>query len=178
MQASKKNLQKLIFSPEFMDGVSRAIEKAVAEADAAGLPPAYEPAFSKLREFRGYQKKSREELIGLRCDARARELQKDHATLEFHRKVFDLLEEGSQPAGFITRKAREMIQMWESKGLNSKYGPQWKQLLDESPATARRFILSTDKDVVSIRFHSSSPFLHIAAYSEDEWELGKVFLIE
>ncbi|WP_322402908.1 hypothetical protein [Massilia luteola] len=129
MEAPKKNLQKLIFSSEFMDGVSRAIEKAVAEADAAGLPPAYEPAFSKLKEFRGYQKKSREELIELRRQARARELKKDHATLEFHRKVFDLLEEGGQPAGFITRKAREMIQMWESKGLNSKYGPQWKQLL-------------------------------------------------
>ncbi len=88
MEVPKKNMQKLIFSDEFMEGVGKAIEDAVAESDAAGLPPAYEPAFTKLREFRVDQKKSRDELIELRREARAEKAKKDHATLEFHRKVF------------------------------------------------------------------------------------------
>jgi len=178
MESPKKNLQNLIFSPEFMEAVSRAIENAVAESDAAGLPPAYEPAFTKLKEFRDDQKKSREELIELCRYALPERKKKDHVTLEFHLKVFDLLEEGGQPAVFIMRKAREMIQIWESKGLNSKYGPKWKQLLDESPASARDFILSVDQDIVPVGFQSSSPFVHIAVYPGDEWEEGESVLSE
>lgn len=176
METPKKNPKNLIFSPKFMEGVDKAINDAVARADAVGLPPAYEPAFSKLKEFRAEQKKSREELLELRRQARAEKAQKDHATLEFHRKVFNLLEEGGQPAGFIMRKAREMMEMWKSKGLNSMYGPIWKQLLDGSPAAARDFILSDSESGWPLGLRSSSPFLHIAAYSDDEWDQGKNML--
>lgn len=175
MEAPKKNLQNLIFSPEFMEATSRAIEKAVAESDAAGLPPAYEPAFTKLREFRADQKKSREELIEMRRQGLTEKALKDPATLEFHRKVFDLLEEGGQPAGFIMRKARDMIQRWESNGVNSKYGPMWKQLLEKSPPEARDFVLSTDEDMRLLGLRSSSPFTHIAIYPEDEWGREIIF---
>lgn len=178
MEVPKKKMQKLIFSDEFMQGVGKAIENAVAESDAAGLAPAYEPAFTKLREFRVDQKKSRDELIELRREARAEKAKKDHATLEFHRKVFDLLEEGGQPADFIMRKAQEMIELWENRGLNGMYGPMWRQLLNGSPMAARNFILSDDNSGWPLGLRSSSPFTHIAAYPDDEWGQAKAMLNE
>lgn len=56
-----KDVQSLIFSPEFERGIHEAIARAVAEADAAGLRPAYEPAFSQLRTLEDMAKRSREE---------------------------------------------------------------------------------------------------------------------
>jgi len=44
-----KALEELILGPEFRDGVRHAVGAAVARADAAGLPPAYEPQFSMER---------------------------------------------------------------------------------------------------------------------------------
>jgi hypothetical protein len=176
METPKKNPKNLIFSPKFMEGMEKAVNDAVTQADAAGHPPTYEPAFSKLKEFRAKQKKSREEMLELRRQALADKPQKDHATFEFHRKVFDLLEEGDQPAAFIMRKAREVIQMWESKGLNPKYGPIWRQLLDESPTTARDFIVSDSKSEWPRELRLSSPFAHIAAHSDDEWNYGEELL--
>lgn len=173
----KKDLHDLLFDAKFLDGASKAIELAVARADAAGLPPAYEPARTKLQEFRIAQKSSREELLELRRCARAEKAENDKATLEFHRKVFDLLNEGGQPAKFLLFKAREMIALWEAKGLNSMYGPLWKQLLDGSLAAARKLVLSESKTGWPLGLRSCSPFSHIASYPADEWPDGKNLLI-
>ena len=172
MEESKRSLQNFIFSDEFMEGIDKAIKEAVDKAEASGLPPAYEPAFSKLKEFRSEQKKSREELVELRRNPGAENTDRDQATIEFHHKVFELLEEGGQPAGFIMRKAREITEMWEHRGLNNVYGPMWKQLLEETPTTARDFVLSNSPDRSSLGLRVSSPFTHIAVYPGDEWEQG------
>lgn len=173
-----KSLQAFIFSTEFEDGINRAVREAVEQSDAAGLAPAYEPAFSKLKEFRSEQKKSRDALLELCRQGLAEKAGRDQATLEFHGKVFDLLEEGGQPAGFIMRKAREIIEMWESKGLNNKYGPMWKQLLDGSPTAARDFILSDNASGWPLNLRSGSPFTHLAVYPEDRWDAGASLLAD
>lgn len=41
-----KTTEELMFGAENNERVTRAVEEAVARADAAGLPPAYEPYFS------------------------------------------------------------------------------------------------------------------------------------
>lgn len=64
--AKSKDLQSFIFSPEFMQGVDKAIARAVAESDAAGLRPAYEPAFSQLRVLEKIAKQSLEEKLDVR----------------------------------------------------------------------------------------------------------------
>lgn len=176
MEPPKKDLHDLLFDAKFLDGASKAIELAVARADAAGLPPAYEPARTKLLEFRVAQKSSREELLELRRLARAEKAENDKATLEFHRKVFDLLDEGGQPAKFLILKAREMIALWEAKGMNCMYGPMWKQLFDGSPAEARNFVLSDSETGWPLGLRSCSPFSHIASYPDDEWCEGENLL--
>jgi hypothetical protein len=45
-----KTLQDLILGPEFQAGVAAAVAEAVRQADAAGLPKAYETDFSQRRE--------------------------------------------------------------------------------------------------------------------------------
>lgn len=64
--AKSKDLQSFIFSPEFMQGVDKAIAGAVAESDAAGLRPAYEPPFSQLRALEKMAKQSLEEKLEVR----------------------------------------------------------------------------------------------------------------
>ena len=174
---AKKSLQAFIFSPEFEEGIDKAIREAVEQSEAAGLPPAYEPAFSKLKEFRVAQKNAREELLELCREEPTSKAEKDGASLEFHRMVFDLLEEGGQPARFILHKAREMTKVWESKGLNSKYGPMWKQLLDGSPTVARRSILSDEASGWPRDLRSCSPFTHLVVYPEDRWDGGVSLLV-
>jgi hypothetical protein len=44
-----KTTEELMFGDENNDRVRQAIDAAVARADAAGLPPAYEPYFSMSR---------------------------------------------------------------------------------------------------------------------------------
>lgn len=44
-----KSREELILGPEYQDGVRHAMGDAVARAEAAGLPPAYEPQFSMER---------------------------------------------------------------------------------------------------------------------------------
>jgi len=168
----EKAFEDFLLNPESRKRVHKTVREAVNRADAAGLPPAYEPAFSKLKEFRAEQKKSREELLELRRQARIEKANKDQVNLEFHRKVFDLLEEGGQAAGFIMRKALEMIEMWDQKGLNSMYSPMWKQLLDGSPAAARDFVLSDAANGWPLGLRSSSPFTHLIAFPGDEWDGG------
>jgi hypothetical protein len=41
-----KSTEELMFGAESNERVTRAVEEAIAHADAAGLPPAYEPYFS------------------------------------------------------------------------------------------------------------------------------------
>jgi len=55
-----------IFRPEFLEGVDNAIRRAVDQADAAGLRPAYEPAFSQLRTLEEMAKRSLEEKLDVR----------------------------------------------------------------------------------------------------------------
>lgn len=55
--------EPFIFRPEFLEGVGTAIRRAVEESDAAGLRPAYEPAFSQLRTLEGMAKRSLEEKL-------------------------------------------------------------------------------------------------------------------
>ena len=164
------SLDNLILGPDSRGRIGKSVKESVSLADAAGLPPAYEPAFSRLNTFRDEQSKSRDELLRLRREARAEKAERDNATLEFHRKVFDLLAEGGQPAHFIMRKAIEMIQLWEDKGLNGMYSPIWKQLLEGSQGSARDFILSDNESGWPLALRSASPFTHIGANPEDEWD--------
>lgn len=170
MEKRHCSLENLLLGSDSLDRISKSVKESVSLADAAGLPPAYEPAFSKLNAFRDEQSKSRDELLRLRREARAEKAERDNATLEFHRKVFDLLAEDGQPAYFIMRKAMEMIQLWENKGLNGMYSPIWKQLLEGSPVSARDFILSDNESGWPLALRSASPFTHIVAYPEDEWD--------
>lgn len=173
MESQKRDLEDLMFGAEFTDGVRQAIEEAVAKADAMGLVPAYKPAISKLDECRGTHKESREELLELRRQARIEKEERDRKNFAFHRKVFELLDEGGQPADFIMRKANEMIQLWEHWGLNTTYGPMWKQLLDGEPTAARTFILSDNSGGWALALRSCSPFAHLASYADDDWVQGK-----
>lgn len=176
MESPKRDLEVLMFGAEFTDGVRQAVKEAVAKADAAGLVPAYRPAISKFDECRGTHKESREELLELRRQARAEKEERDRKNLVFHRKVFELLDEGGQPAEFIMHKANEMIQLWEHTGLNTTYGPMWKQLLDGEPTAARTFILSDNCGGWALALRSCSPFAHLAAYADDDWVQGKNLL--
>ncbi|GAB3441679.1 antitoxin VbhA family protein [Massilia solisilvae] len=44
-----KAVEELILGAGFQEGARQAVDEAVARADSAGLPPAYEPQFSMER---------------------------------------------------------------------------------------------------------------------------------
>jgi len=48
-----KLLQSIIFEAEFQAAAIEAVAEAVRQADAAGLPKAYEPDFSLNRQLEG-----------------------------------------------------------------------------------------------------------------------------
>jgi len=156
-----KSLESLIFSAEFEQGVQEAVRKAVAEADAAGLRPAYEPAFSRLRELERKGKLAQEEVLEARRLARAEKAQRDQANLEFHQAVVELLYQPGQPGAWIKRKALETVQKWEDGQLcNPRYIVAWRQWLDMPYEYAKAAILREDDVGLSMRCNSPFFFLH------------------
>lgn len=140
---AQKSLRSFIFSPEFEEGVSRAIEKAVAESDAAGLQPAYEPAFSQLRTL--------ERMAG----------SKNGLDLEFHRAVAELLYQPEQPGNWLKRQAFRLLQSWEdSKSCDSSYIVRWREWLDLPSELGKAEILREDDLGTSMR--RNSPFIFLA----------------
>lgn len=69
MESDKRG--PFIFRPEFLEGVDNAVRRAVEQADAAGLRPAYEPAFSQLRTLEEMARRSLEEKLDVRRQMRA-----------------------------------------------------------------------------------------------------------
>lgn len=138
-----KNLQPFIFSPDFHEGVSRAIRKAVAESDAAGLRPAYEPAFSQLRTL--------ERMAG----------SKTGLDLEFHRAVAELLSQPGQPGTWLKRQAFTLLQSWEdNRACDSSYIVRWREWLDLPAELGKAKILLEDDLGTSMR--RNSPFIFLA----------------
>lgn len=45
-----KSLQDLIFGEKFQQGATKAVQEAVAKANAAGLPKAYLDSFDQVRQ--------------------------------------------------------------------------------------------------------------------------------
>lgn len=71
-----KTLEEQLLGTESQAAVSRAVEAAVARADAAGLPPAYEPHFSMQRRREMVdQVNANQRLEGYEPDEQLRQLQ-------------------------------------------------------------------------------------------------------
>ncbi len=149
-----KTTEELILGSENKEMVKRAIETAVARADAAGLVPAFEPYVSLSKHL------SKEEILELRRQARAEKAAKDQEDLEFHREVVELLFAAGQVNEDIKRQALEAIQLWEDRQTcNPRYWSTWREWLAMPPDFARRAILNETDLGVSMRCNSPFGFL-------------------
>ncbi len=157
----KKSFESLIFGAELEQGVREAVRKAVAEANAAGLRPAYEPAFSRLRELERKGKLAQVEVLEACRVSRGEKAQRDQANLEFHRAVVELLYQPGQPGVWIKLKALETVQKWADGQLcNPQYIAAWRQWLDMPYEYAKAAILREDDIGLSMRCNSPFFFLH------------------
>jgi hypothetical protein len=140
---TKQSLQDLIFSNESKEGISEAIRQAIAEANAAGLRPAYEPAFSQLRTL----EKMADEKGGL--------------DLEFHRAVVEVLYTPAQPGTWLRQKALNLLQRWEINNLcDLSYTAKWREWLSLPAELGMTAMLSEDDFGTSMR--CNSPFMFLA----------------
>jgi|GEM_PF-2841028 len=180
-----KHLQSIIFSPEFMAGISKGVSEAVAESEAAGLRPSYEPARSQLQalhdlleanriadagglkqamptaeEWSNRGNLSREQKPELHRKAVAERREQDRRYLEFHCAVAELLYQPGQPGAWIKQEALKRIALWEEQGLCASYAWKWRECLAQPEEYGRRSMLREDEPGVAMR--CNSPFTSIA----------------
>jgi hypothetical protein len=136
-----KTLEELMFGAENEALVAKAVQDAVARADAAGLMPAFEPYTS----------------LELRRQARVEKAGRDQEDLEFHRKVVDLLYANGNVNQDIKRQALKAIQLWQDRQTCiPRYSFTWKEWLDMPPEFAKRAIL--DETDLGLSMRCNSPF--------------------
>lgn len=128
----EKTLEEMILGPESRAAVSAAVKKAAERA----------------------------QLLELRRQALAEKAGRDLETLEFHRRVVELLYAGGRVNQDIKRQALEMVKKWEDGQLCIPwYSFTWREWLDLPPDFGRRAILDETDLGLSMRCNSPFSFL-------------------
>lgn len=169
-----KTTEELMFGAESQARVAKAVQDAVARADAAGLPPAFQPYTTlakvlpravilaiRRQELANRaavrQAAERAQILELRRQARAEKAGRDLEDLEFHRAVVELLYAGGQVNKDIKRQALEAVQLWEDRQTCSpRYSFTWREWLDMPPEFGRRAIL--DETDLGLSMRCNTPF--------------------
>ncbi len=148
-----KSLEELILGAESQAAASAAVRRAVEQADAAGLPPAY---LTESGEFAWLEKDSAK-LLELRRAARQEKHQQDEERRERHRQILKLLD---GPQGeWIRQKAHEQIDKWERNSIcHPRYVVMWREWLAMPASCLEAAVLREDDLGVSMR--QNSPFGH------------------
>ncbi|BDT57042.1 hypothetical protein MasN3_05360 [Massilia varians] len=180
-----KDLQSIIFSAELMAGISKGVNQAVAESDAAGLRPAYAPARCQLQalhdlleanraadlaglervlpsaeEWNNRDNLTREQKLEHRRKVLAEKKEQERRQLAFHCAVADLLYQSGQPGTWIKREALKQIELWEKRNLCANYAWKWRECLAQPEEFGRAIMLQEDDRGVAMR--CNSPFTAIA----------------
>lgn len=135
---------------------SKAVQGAVAHADAAGLVPAFQPYIALGKHL------SKEELFALRRAERTKETEKDRKSLEFHQKALDLMFAGGQLDQDMKRQALERLQLFTDGQLgHPSYIAVWRELLEMHPDYMRAYVLAETEHGHRLRKDTPLDFLKL-----------------
>lgn len=149
-----KTLEELILGTESQAAVTKAVQDAVARADAAGLPPAYEPDFS----LQGLPPDP--EKVARHRAAVAEEKAKDRRQLEFHQKALELMCAGGQIDLDMKRQALERLQLYTDRQLGHPYYvDRWRKVLEMPVHLLRANVLAETEDGHRLRKDTPLNFL-------------------
>ncbi len=146
-----KSLNELILGAENQALAHEAIKRAVVQAEAAGLPPAYVTESGDM----AWLEKDPAKLLEQRRAARKAKKQQDELHCQRHRLILQLMD-GPQ-GGWIRQKAHEQIDKWERNQLCiPRYWLMWREWLAMSSPYREEAILREDDLGVAMR--QNSPF--------------------
>lgn len=138
----ERSVEEILFSEESQERMREAVRQAVNAADAAGLRPAYQPAFSKLQQL---------------------EMMADEAgslNLEFHRTLADVLYAPAQPGTWLKQQALNLLQRWDTDNVcDVAYTAKWRELLSLPAELGTAAMLSEDEFGTHMRLNSPFIFL-------------------
>lgn len=132
-----KTTEELMFAAENQALVAKAVQDAVARADAAGLVLAFQPYVALSKHL------PREELLALRRAERTKEAEKDRKTLEFHQKALELMFASGQLDQEMKQRALERLKLFTDRQLgHPSYVALWRELLEMHPDYMRACVLA------------------------------------
>jgi len=148
-----KSLNELILGAENQALAHEAIKRAVEQAEAAGLPPAYLMESGDM----AWLEKDPAKLLEQRRAAREAKKRQEEIHRQRHRLILQLMD-GPQGV-WIQQKAHEQIDKWERNQLCiPRYQVMWSEWLAMPSPFLEEAILREDDLGVSMR--QNSPFGH------------------
>jgi hypothetical protein len=137
-----RSLDEILFSDESRESVNEAVRQAVAAADAAGLRPAYHPAFTQLREL---------EILADETGG---------VDLAFHLAVAEVLYAPGQAGIWLRQQAFDLLQRWDiDHARHAAYTAAWREWLGLPADLGRDAMLGEDDFGTSMRRNSPFTFL-------------------